>query len=338
MLLTPPLVALHRNGHLKAERNGRPVATAELDQTAIAKTRFRPEKVRLNTRQRVALRGLFGKLGVRTKSGEEGVRAPQFLAALQGLAARAGGAAPLPAIPDTRFVEDLSRLTGNEQLAAILDAKAEIEAAVTEWARLAERVEGRRKSRDLAVALCLHAEGELEIADEAGAQLAAVKEQRALLADTDHVSPCLAKLAGALRRELADRHQQLEQAVAGAIDALAGDTTWSKLDGAVQGAILGRMGLERPALLTVETNDALKRTLDARSLAAWRSEIDAVPERLARALEEAVRRLAKEEGPPVTFVKIQPVTLSDEADVQRWVAEHERKLTQAVRKGPVIVR
>ena len=34
------LVALHRNGHLKAERNGRPVATAELDQTAIAKTRF----------------------------------------------------------------------------------------------------------------------------------------------------------------------------------------------------------------------------------------------------------------------------------------------------------
>ena len=98
------------------------------------------------------------------------------------------------------------------------------------------------------------------------------------------------------------------------------------------------MGLERPARLAVETNDALTRTLDARSLAAWRSESDAVPERLARALEEALKRLKKEEGPPVTVVKIQPVTLSDDAAVQRWVTEHERKLTEAVRKGPVIVR
>ena len=332
------LVALHRNGHLKAERNGRPVATAELDQTAIAKTRFRPEKVRLNSQQRVALRGLFGKLGVPTKSGEEGVRAPQFLAALQALAARAGGDAPLPPVPDTRFVEELSHLTGNEQLAAILEAKGEIEGAVTEWERLAGRVEGRRKTWDLAVALCRHAEGELEIADEAGVQLDAVKEQRALLADTDHVSPCLVKLAGALRRELADRHRELERAVARVIDALAGDATWSKLDDAVQAAIIGRMGLVRPTPLSVETNDALKRTLDARSLAAWRSEIDAVPERLARALEEALKRLKKGEGPPVTVVKIQPVTLADDAAVQQWVTEHERKLTEAVRKGPVIVR
>ena len=332
------LVALHRNGHLKAERNGRPVATAELDQTAIAKTRFRPEKVRLNTQQRVALRGLFGKLGVPTKSGEEEVRAPQFLAALQALAARAGGPAPMPPVPDTRFAEELSHLTGNEQLAAILEAQGEIEGAVGEWERLAERVEGRRQTWDLAVALCRHAEGELEIAEEVGVQLDAVREQRALLADTDHVSPCLAKLAGALRGELADRHRELERAVAGVIDALAGDATWSKLDDAVQAAIIGRMGLVRPAPLSVETNDALKRTLDARSLAAWRSEIDAVPERIARALEEALKRLKKEEGPPVTYVRIQPVTLSDDADVQRWVAEHERKLTEAVRKGPVIVR
>ena len=332
------LVALHQNGHLRAERNGRPIATAQLDQTAIAKSHFRPERVRLTATQRLELRGLFGRLGVRTKSGEEEVRAPQSLAALQALAARAGGAAPLPSVPDTRFVEDLSRLAGNEQLAAILEAKAEIEAAVEEWSGLSERIEGREKTWDLALALCRHAEGELKIADEAGVQLDAVKEQRSLLADTDHVSPCLAKLASALRRALADRHQKLEQGVAGAIDALAGDATWSQLDGVVQGTILRQVGLGRPAPLAVETNDSLKSMLDARRLAAWRSEIDAVPERLARALEEALKRLEKEEGPPVTYVKIQPVTLSDDAAVQRWVEEHERRLTEAVRKGPVIVR
>ena len=331
------LVALHRNGHLKAERNGRPVATAELDQTAISKTRFRPEKVRLNSKRRVELRKLFGKLGVQTKSGEEGVRAPQFLAALQGLVTRAGGKAPLPQVPDARFVEDLSHLTGNEQLAAILAAKGEIDTALKGWTALADRVEGRQRTWDMAVAFCRHAEGELEIAEEARVQLDAVKEQRALLAGTDHVSPVLAKLVGALRGELADRHRELIQGVTGAIAALAGDVTWGKLDGTVQGAILRRMGLDRPVPLSVETSDALKETLDWRSLAAWRSQIDAVPERLARALEEAAKR-SKGKGPPAVTVKIQPATLSDETAVQRWVAEHKRKLTEAVRKGPVIVR
>ena len=106
-------------------------------------------------------------------------------------------------------------MAGNEQLAAILEARAEIEAGVTEWERLAGRVEGRRTTWDLAVALCRHAEGELGIAAEAGAQFDAVKEQRALLAETDHVSPGLTKLAGALRGELADRHRELERAVCG---------------------------------------------------------------------------------------------------------------------------
>ena len=332
------LVALHRNGHLKAERNGRPMATAELDQTAISKTRFRPEKVRLSSKERVELRGLFAKLGVRTRSGEEEVRAPQFLAALHGLAARAGGDAPLPPVPDTRFVEDLSHLAGNEQLAAILEAKEEIEGAVGEWEGLGGLVEGRRRSWDLAVALCRHAEGELEIAEEVRAQLDAVEEQRVLLAGADHVTSVLAKLVGALRGELAERHRELERAVVGAAEALGGDAMWRKLDGADRRAILGRVGLERPAPLSVETNEAVKKTLDARRLAAWGSEIDAVPERVARALGEAARLLEQDEEVPVTHVKIRPVTLSDEAAVQRWVAEHEKKLTEAVRKGPVIVR
>ena len=107
-----------------------------------------------------------------TKSGEEGVRAPQFLAVLQALAARAGGAAPLPPVPDTRFVEDLSRLAGNEQLAAILEAKGEIDTALKAWAALVDRVEGRQRTWDLVVAFCRHADGELKIAEEAGCNLA----------------------------------------------------------------------------------------------------------------------------------------------------------------------
>ena len=331
------LVALHRNGHLKAERNGRPMATAQLDQTAISKTDFRPEKVRLTTQQRLALRGLFGKLGVRTKSGEEELRAPEFLGALKGLGGDAGGDPPLPAIPDTRFAEDLSHLTGNEQLAAILEAKAEIEDAIKDWKRLGERAEGRLRTWDLAVSLRGHAEGELEIGDQAGAELAAIKKQRGLLGDTDDVSPCLAKLAGALREALAERHRRLSAAVVSATEGLSRDATWTKLDGPLRDAVLRQVGLVPPTPLLVETNNALKGALDARSLAGWMSEIDAVPARVAKALAEAAKRL-EPEGSSFTYVKVRLGTLSDDAAVQQWVAEHATKLTKAVRKGPVIVR
>lgn len=74
-----------------------------------------------------------------------------------------------------------------------------------------------------------------------------------------------------------------------------------------------------------------------RSLAAWRSEIDAVEARVAKALEEAAKRL-DDGDPPVTYVRVRLGTLEGHDAVQRWVAEHERKLTEAVRKGPVIVR
>ena len=331
------LVALHRDGHLRAERNGRPVATAQLDQTAIAKARFRPEKVRLTTGQRLELRKLFGELGVRARSGDEEEGGRKFLAALTGLAVQAGGDPPLPAVPDTGFVDDIARLAGNEQLAAMLEHRDEIEGAIAEWDGLAERAEGRLAHWELAKALHRHARRELDVADRVGAQLDAIEDQRSLLEATDHVSPRLARVAGALRKELAARHGELSEAVAHAVEGLESDATWAKLDGPVRSEILGGVGLVVPPALEVETDEALKWELDRRGLAAWRSEIDAVPVRAGKALGEAAKRLGGGET-PVNYVKVRLGTLADEEAVQRWVAEHQGKLTEAVRKGPVIVR
>ena len=224
------LVALHREGHLKAERNGRPVSTAQLDQTAIAKARFRPEKVILTPQQRLALRRLFVQLGVKVRSGDEEDGGRRFLAALKDLAAGAGGDPPLPGVSDAGFVNDIASLAGNEQLLAMLEARSEIAGVVEEWGVLAGRAEGRLELWELAKALHRHARGELAIADRVGAQLAAIKEQRSLLDETDHVSPRLARVAKALRVELGARHDELCDAVGGAIERLASDATWAKLD------------------------------------------------------------------------------------------------------------
>ena len=54
-------------------------------------------------------------------------------------------------------------------------------------------------------------------------------------------------------------------------------------------------------------------------------------------MEVAARRLPDDE-PSASCVTVRRGTLTSPEEVQSWVAEHEAKLVQAVRKGPVIVK
>lgn len=332
------LLALHRSGHLRATRNGQPVPAGGLDQAGIKGAEFRPEKLRLTTPQRIALRGLFDRLGITTRSGEEELRAPAFLDALTALTARAGGPAPLPASPDTKRIDDLKRLAGSEQLAAILEQKDDLEQEIAAWARLAERAEARRPVWERAGALRRHAEG-LPGHTDVARELDAIAAQRSLLSESDPVTPLAAKLAAELRAALSEKHAELARAIEQAETALAGDATWARLDAASQDEIRRRLGLLPPPPLQVATDEALRETLDARPLASWQADLDAAAERVAKALEEAAKQLERDAGAPTTTtVALRRGTLADEAAVREWLGEAESKLLEAVRKGPVIVR
>ena len=332
------LLGLLAEGHLRAERNGESVRVAALTQQRIPKTRFLPESVRLTVKQRLAIRKLFQGLGVGMRGGEEAARAPEFLAKCRDLARAAGGDPPLPQTPDLRFIEDLSGLTGNEQLAAILKKRERIETSAAQWKKLGERARQRSRAWDLATALHGHADGELrDVADEAGQQLDAIRSQRTLLDDTDHAGPCVARLGDALRGALSELRKRLADAVEAATSRLAADATWRKLSASDRSGILRKTGLTPPRELRVGTNEALKTELDVRGLAAWRSEIDAVPVREARALAEAGKRGGGGGPGRVKRVRVRRGTLSDAEAVRKWLAEHERKLVAAVRDGPVIV-
>ncbi len=345
------LVALHRAGHLRATRNGRPVAAGALDQAGVKTAEFRPEKVRLTTSQRIALRGLFGRLGIATKSGEEEARAPEFLGALEALAGRAGGPVPLPPVPDTAFIGELKRLAGSEQLAEIHARKDELEGCIDDWTRLAGRVEARMPGWKRAGAFRRHAEG-LPVVAGAGADMKAIVAQGSLLSETDQVRPIVAALAAALREMLVRNHETLTDVVAAARTRLAADATWSKLDAAGQHEICRSLGLDVPAPLAAGTDDDLLHALDARSLAGWRSEIDAVDARAGQALQSAAKLVdaktssrggqptdgTSPDPPRTTTVDVRRGTLADELAVREWLREQESKLVEAVRTGPVIVR
>ncbi len=332
------LIALHRSGHLRASRNGQPVKPGALDQASIKSAEFRPEKVRLTTSQRIALRGLFGKLGINTKSGEEEVRAPEFLRALAELADQVGGAAPLPEKPDTHLLDELGRLAGSEQLGALFEHRETLERNIARWSELADLARERLPQWQLACDLRQHAQG-LSVAAEVGSELDAIEEQHNLLNETDHLAPLIKTLAAALREALAARHQALTDAVGQAIDQLKADATWQQLAPEAQETILTQVGLRPPAPLNVATDEDLRQTLAAHPLDAWQADIDAVSERAARALQEAAARLADEQGgPQPVTVHLHRGTLADEAAVKAWLEETEQALMQAIENGPVIVR
>lgn len=330
------LVALHGRGHLTAARNGRTMQTAELDQTAITTTEFRPEKIRLTAAQRTAIRGLYRKADLQAKSGEEVARAAEFIGKLREVASQAGGSAPLPAAPLPPWLDELGRLTGNEQLLGMYEARDEIGSAVADWKERGQRANERSPQWEMATALSRHAADHLDIANEVEAELDAIHAQRSLLDDTDHVSPCVAKLANALRASLTKLHGELAQAVEAETSRLADDATWARLDTEAQTDILRQVGLSAPTSLSLPNDEALTRALNHRSLSAWESEIDAVPHRATKALAEAAARLPPDE-PTATSVSVRRGTLEDEAAVRAWLDEHERKLMDAVKDGPVIV-
>ena len=107
-------IALHRSQHITATLNGAVVPLGQLDQNKISRSDFRIEQATLSVQDRLVLRKLFQGLGLSCKSGEEGIRAGDFLNKLIALANSAGGSTPLPAPPPVTKVEDIRRLVGNE--------------------------------------------------------------------------------------------------------------------------------------------------------------------------------------------------------------------------------
>ena len=79
------------------------------------------------------------------------------------------------------------------------------------------------------------------------------------------------------------------------------------------------------------------RALDARNLAAWRPETDAVGAGVDLALELAAERMSADGG-TISYLVLRRGTLADPEAVGRGWPSTNEKLSRAVRKEPVIVR
>ncbi len=326
------LIALHKSQHVSAVLNGSAVQMGQLDQNKIAKTEFRVEQVTLSMQDRLKLRQLFGKLQVNCRTGEELIRAGEFLTKLLALAQAAGGEPPLPAVPDTLFIREMTNVVGNEQLAAIKAKATEIDALIGKCLDLRNLASQRQASWTMAGQLRRHVQ-DLEGAKEFIAELEAIQSQRLLLQPANPVANVLAGFAKLLRENIVLLHENHEKAFAKSMSELSESAVWKKISDSDKKRILSSVGLIGLPKPDISNDESLAQYLDRLPLSTLRAEVDAVQGRARQAMELA----AKLAEPKLQTLTLERVTLKDEADVNEWAERQKSKLLEAVKKGPVLL-
>lgn len=327
------LVALHRSQHVTATLNGISLPVGQLDQNKVPKTEFRVEKITLSIPDRNALRALYQELDIKAKGDELDAKAPEFFTALLKLASDAGGDPPAPARPPVADIEDIQKQFGNDRLSALRLKEADLKTRIAEWKKTRDLIAKRQPAWQTLLRLAGHA-GTLTEAQPTLNQRDAVRSSRLLLADPDPVAPLRTRLADLLRQATnaaQDSHQSAYQV---ATDNLAANATWQKISTPDQCRILADVGLQTPVKPDVSSDEALLGALDAKNLAARRTEAEAIPARVAKALQQAAQLLE----PKVQFVTLERSVLTTEAEVDAWLARQRDRLLSTLTNGPVQIQ
>jgi len=326
------VIALHRSQHISAKLNGMAVAVGQLDQNKIAKTEFRIEKSTLGVQQRIRLRDLFSKLKIQCKSGDEAIKAPEFLSALISLGKSAGGVPPLPALPSVTAIEDLQKLVGNEQLLEIHGRAADFETNIKSWQNLSAIAEKRLPQWALLERLSKHS-ALIPAATGRLTEVESIRTGRMLLDPTDPVAPILKEIAALLRAEVQRLVADQKSAVTAASTGLAANPLWGKIDAGTQQSLLAKYGLVDPVAPAIGSDADLADFLNRISLDRLHELVEAVTGKVDAVLRDAAKLLE----PKVQYVTVARDLLRTAPDVNAWIDRQRESLLAAVSKGPVQV-
>ncbi|MDD8045673.1 MAG: BREX system P-loop protein BrxC [Verrucomicrobiota bacterium] len=323
-------------GQIRAQdERGRPLDPKELERKAIGKAMFKVESATVTTTQRIQVRKLFQKLGIVAKQGEESASVPPFLQQLLELAERAGGEAPKPAMPDTASIDEIRRMSGNEQLLTLYNRREELLVAIDCWSDLAERIDKRWPSWCLLERLMRHAQ-ELKDAEVILAQVKTIAQQRQLLEEPDPIAPLIANLTQLLRNELNRLNAEYAERHAQGLRRLADDRNWQQLDPEQRDQLLAESSLDehaRPEVRLQSTEDVLE-TLGRCALSTFADRVAAISARFDDVASDA----AKLCEPDIQFVDLPRRTLNTQADIDAWIEDVKAKLKAALEKGPISIK
>jgi hypothetical protein len=316
------------------DTHGKPVDPKDLDRKSIGKLLFKVESTTVTTAQRIQIRKLFQKAGLKANPGEEHLTAPLFLEKMLSLAAQAGGDPPKPALPDISFLHEIRLAAGNEQLLALYNQRENIGQCIQTWTDLAQRIEARIQNWERLKLLATHVQG-IPDAEAYVSQIKNIETQRQLLAEPDLIPPLIKHLTQLLRDALNQIQSDWDREWQTGETRLKQDTNWQQLESEQRHELRLPHGLVEAACpaIEVDTTDAILRTLNQTKLTALKDRIAAMFGRYDQILLEAALLLE----PELQKVSLPARTLKTQKDVDAWLDQTRKLLMDKLSKGPILV-
>ena len=327
------LLALHRDGTLSAkDSQNNPIAVGQLDQQSLGKARFYLQESRLSTKEKLAVRRVYGIADVNAQSGQEEAKAGEFLDAIENKALQSGGDAPLPKPLSSTLLQELRQKSGPEQLKGILEAEEQLKELWDQACSLIALKEKRLPAWERLLALKQQAEG-LELIKELEPQVEAISSGRSLLEPTtDYVAQLIKQLEQALAAELEQANQKLSQVIVNETQQLEASADWQSLPETERHHISETLKLPTTAPSAEPVNhSALLEVLQQRSLSSRAELAESLPTRFAKARTAAAKALE----PNTKAVKLSSGVLKDSAALDAWWEAERQKLQQDLQNGPI---
>jgi hypothetical protein len=327
------LYALLSKRHIRAEQDNTPLAGAkQLISTQIGKTTFFKEDDPPSKQEQLAVRGLMTAAHVDHTAGQEGAAIGALLQRLKDLADRAGGAPPLPEVPDTSHIDQLLALAGNKQVKAVAAEQARLRADHDAWSAIGKDREERLATWQKLDGLLGHAEGQ-PVTDQVKIDRDAIAAGRQLMQSPDPVAPLVTKVSGALRAALTAAVDAVNADATKAVADLEGSADWAKLSDADRQQILAASNLAVVAPPAVATDDELLHALNSIPLTSWGERRQLVATRL----NDARVAVAKLLEPASVEVALPKVTIRTTEELDTYLASLKAQLDAHIAKGETIV-
>lgn len=328
--LNASLIGLVFQGFLTAQFNGTAVAASSIKPNSIGKTSFRRESTMVDVTTRAKARGVLQELKITFTVNEEAAACAQVAAKLDELSTRTGGAAPLPVPRTSDLVNAIRGKTGNELVQAVADLNEDLRELIKEWAQLAALKEARLQSLDLATRLVRQLDQDPEGLQ---GQVDSVRSARTVLNIPDPISPIVADASAQLRGAIQLAVTRFNENLKAKTSALDTDAAWTSLDAQDRSALLQKHGIVLVEAPKLGSAGEVLRSIESRSLAAWKDMTAAIDAKLSAARAEAARLVE----PKAQKISLPAATLTCVDDVETYVASVRNTLLTAVEEFHLVV-
>lgn len=305
----------------------------ELRTGTINQANFKKEVHILSASDKIAIRKLFQEAGIICPPNKEIFPfSNEYIKKLMELASKVSGDAPRPETIKTEFIKEIENMEGNERLREILLMKEELQNKFELWNKQAETAKKREPLWTLLTDLNNFASdgADMEILSK---EIDAIQDNRLLFQEPDPIQPLLNEVTEKLLNILNGKKHTYNEIYDLRMKELSENEYYKKLASENKNSILAKHQLLTKQEIKALDSQALLNQLQKTSLYNWDTKIAALPNQFQLVLEDAVKLSI----PEAKTYNLPRKTISNQADIDAYIAELKKELETLLKKSNSII-